>query len=450
MIFSSLKLPEMWLSRLNKMRLFLFLLLIIGVAGNAQDAISSVKLQKINAQLFRIQYQLTAAGDYSAATVLLKIYRRRSGLVEEIFSGPVTPTKLQANKMYSFNWQTSATSVKDGDELQAKIIVSYNKTAAAKPVSGSKNNQPPKAHAGEFVEIQLPVQSPLQLDGSKSTDNDGKIVSVNWKQIGGPNNIQILRPDSLRSALSGDIKEGRYAFELTVRDEFGASSSDRVIVTIKPSLVTAPLSATPDPTTNTTGMEHAADTSKIPANNKPGTVKEKILPPPSVVSKRMPKLKGGPGNAFINLALPGIGHYLVSGDHHGRNRKAGSFIITAAYAGSLGGAFYFRKKYLDEYNQYKELAAFREVQTDANGNIIGVRGIESAKTKQQFDAAKNARRNALILLGAAGTILTGDFIYTLIRGSKNRQAWKKEAAGTTGVFLSSEGMQISAGIRFKF
>jgi hypothetical protein len=210
-------------------------------------------------------------------------------------------------------------------------------------------------------------------------------------------------------------------------------------------MVSAPVS-----TPNALVKEPATDTNRSAARDTRQPEPNIVLPAPAVVSKKMPKLKGGPANALVNLALPGVGHYMVSGDHHGRNRKSASFLITAAYAGSLGGAFYFRKKYLDEYKEYKELAAFREVQTDASGNIIGVRGIEAAKTKQQFDAAKNARRNALILLGAGGAILTADFIYTLIRGSKNKQAWKKEAAGTTGVYLSSDGMQISAGFRFKF
>ena len=164
----------------------------------------------------------------------------------------------------------------------------------------------------------------------------------------------------------------------------------------------------------------------------------------------MPKLKGGPGNALINVLLPGAGHYLVSGDPYGNDRKPTAFIITALYAGSVGGAVYYKLRSNSEYNKYIEQANYREYQRDDNGNVIGIRGTSEAKASQYLSDSKNSHNNFLILTGVSAGILAADLIYTFIKGTKNKKQWESEAGVKANLFISPGGPGLAAGIRVNF
>ncbi|MFL5774074.1 MAG: PKD domain-containing protein [Flavisolibacter sp.] len=334
----------------------LCLVFFITAAANAQDAIRQVQIEKVSSTQFRVKYQLNTSDDLDFNMVLLKIFRRRSGNVEEILSEEITPWSFnQPGGSYIYNWTTDPGTVITGDELQAKITLRFQGIAKSK---SSKNNKLPIAHAGNFMEIHLPVNAPLMLNGSSSADADGKIVSYNWKQIGGPEQVHILQQDSSVAFLNGITKEGSYAFELTVKDQNGAAASDRIVITVKPAAVipvAAPVAAKNDEIKN----EIKKDSGVV-----------KIQP----AYEAPMKLKGGPTSALINLAVPGLGHYYVSGDYQGNGRKPVWFAVTAVYAGAVGAGIYYVNKSNQQFDKYNTLAGFREYQHDANGNIIGVRG----------------------------------------------------------------------------
>lgn len=406
--------------QLKSGNILVLLFVMLCVNANSQQVINNVAIQKAGNGLYRIQYSLNSTPDFDVEKIVLKIFRRRNGNVQEIFSLPLSIPKSQAQP-YSFDWKASNGLVQTGDDLQAKIILSIKASQARQRL-----NRIPVADAGAFTQLELPVNKPIILDGTKSRDEDGKLVSIEWKQMGGPTTLNILHKDSLFTAAEGELKAGTYAFELTVKDNLGSVAISRTIVTVK-------------------GQSYWS--TQPPKSNTPP--KTNVSPSVQPV-KNQAHLKGGPSNAALNLLLPGVGHYFVSGDYTGANRKANSFILTGAYLASIGGTFYFQQKSNSDYKKYEDLANFREYQKDANGTIIGVRGTNEAEANKYFNSAKSAHRNSLISLGVAGSILVGDLIYTFLRANKNKKEWAQNTSFKPNLIFSTNGTVASAGVQFKF
>jgi hypothetical protein len=409
--------------RLKSGNLLVLLFMMLCIQAKSQQVINNVTIQKAGNDLYRIQYSLNATSDFDIEKIVLKIYRKRNGNIQEIFSLPMaTPVSKNQDQPYSFDWKATNGLVQTGDDLQAKIVLSLKASQAKQRL-----NRIPVADAGNSTEIELPLAQPVVLNGSKSHDEDGKLVFIGWEQIGGPTNLNILHRDSLIAHVEGEFKPGTYAFQLTVKDNLGSVAVSRTIVTAK---------------------EHTYWSTEPPKNNTPP--KTNVFPSKQPV-KNQTHLKGGPSNAAINLLLPGVGHYFVSGDHNGENRKAISFVVTAVYAGSIGSAFYFNGKSNSDYKKYNEMASYREYQKDANGTIIGVRGINEADANKYFNSAKSAHRNSLICLGVGGGVLIADLVYTFLKGSKNKREWKTENTSfKPSLIFSSDGIMTTAGVQFKF
>jgi len=397
--------------------------MICSLQGISQQVINDVTIEKKSSSLYRIQYSLNQTPDFSLEKAVLKIYRRRNGNVEEIFSVPITIPSLneQNQHPHSFDWTASNGLIQAGDDLQAKIILTL-KTSVAR----QKLNRIPVASAGEFMQAELPVTKPVVLNGSKSRDDDGKIVDIEWKQVGGPTNLNISRKDSLIAYADGEFKPGTYAFELTIKDNLGSVSSSRTSLTVKnPSYWTNP---------------------PVNSNQQKPKTGQQTTP-----QKNQTKLKGGPSNAALNLLLPGVGHYFVSGDYNGNNRKATSFLVTGVYVASLAGAVVLNQKSDQEFEKYNQLVSFREYQKDASGNIIGMRGGNEQQANEHYDKGQSLQRNALICLGVGGAVLAGDFVYTFLKGNRNKKEWMSaNSSFKPNLFISSDGMATNIGIQLKF
>jgi poly(3-hydroxybutyrate) depolymerase len=93
-------------------------------------------------------------------------------------------------------------------------------------------NQLPTAIAGKDIVIVLPLSS-VELDGNESFDIDGTLVSYSWSKIAGPSGGTILTSESSQTTID-DLKEGKYRYELEVKDDKGASDRDTVVVIVKP------------------------------------------------------------------------------------------------------------------------------------------------------------------------------------------------------------------------
>jgi hypothetical protein len=91
-----------------------------------------------------------------------------------------------------------------------------------------KGDKPPIANAGPDQVITLPTDSVL-LDGTSSSDPDGKISSFLWTKISGPASFTIIKAsDSITVAKA--LVAGIYQFELRVTDNGGLSAKDTVQV----------------------------------------------------------------------------------------------------------------------------------------------------------------------------------------------------------------------------
>src|SRR5678816_528938 len=91
--------------------------------GKSQQVINNVTIEKRSATLYRIQYSFNQTPDFNIEKAILKIYRRRNGNIQEIFTLPVTvPSNAQNQKQYSFDWTASNGILKEGDEKKKKIV----------------------------------------------------------------------------------------------------------------------------------------------------------------------------------------------------------------------------------------------------------------------------------------------------------------------------------------
>lgn len=410
----------------------------------AQEVLRQVQLQKTGANTYRIRYQLAASDSAKLESVQLRILRRRNGLVEEIHSrqlpNPVTRSVSTAD------WKADTALVKPGDQLQATIAVQYRKTDLAKRSEPSAKNLPPTADAGPDVQIQLPRKEVVSLNAIRSRDQDGNIVYMNWKQLQGPNLAIVSSQHFYKTNVSAEWQEGVYLFEFTVTDDKGASSADTVQVRVlqAPDVAKKPAPVTPPPTARIdTPVRQPATPPVTTAPQKQQT--QRVIP-----KYEPPPMKGGPANALLSLAVPGLGHYFVSGDHYGNNRKPTAFLVTALYGGAIGGAVYYKLRSESQYSAYKRLAAFREYQRDPNGNIIGVRGANEAQSSQHLAASRTSHKNFVILTGVAAGVAAVDVVYTLIKGMNNRRNWRRENRVSFQPYLipSSQGMMVGVTIQF--
>jgi chitodextrinase len=100
-------------------------------------------------------------------------------------------------------------------------------------------NQPPVANAGSSKTITLPVNS-TTLSGTQSYDPDGTIASYSWSQVSGPSTSTITGGTTGTPTVSALIA-GTYVYQLTVKDNQGASSSTQVKVIVNPAVNQPPI-----------------------------------------------------------------------------------------------------------------------------------------------------------------------------------------------------------------
>jgi hypothetical protein len=115
---------------------------------------------------------------------------------------------------------------------ESKVTESINNTTDTNTNLVQQPNQPPKADAGDDQKVE--VNTEVKLDGSKSSEEDGKIASYKWEQTDGPE-VDIKKSDE--QTASFDVPESaadsKLVFKLTVVDEKGDSASDDVEIEVQ-------------------------------------------------------------------------------------------------------------------------------------------------------------------------------------------------------------------------
>ncbi|MGN6532008.1 MAG: PKD domain-containing protein [Ginsengibacter sp.] len=90
------------------------------------------------------------------------------------------------------------------------FFLSCKKETSSQGFTG--NNKAPVAVAGPDTVITLPTDSVL-LNGSKSSDPDGKISAWQWTKLSGPASFTIVSATASITQVS-NLTEGVYQFEL--------------------------------------------------------------------------------------------------------------------------------------------------------------------------------------------------------------------------------------------
>src|SRR5450432_41522 len=149
-------------------------------------------------------------------------------------------------------------------------------------------NIPPIANAGSSKSITLPVNT-VNLDGSLSTDPDGTIVSYSWVQISGPSPSAITNAAAAVTA-ANNLSAGQYIFELTVKDNGGASTKAQVKITV--------VTAAPQPPIANAG---ANQTILLPLNHVTMDGSASIAPSGNIVGYSWKQISG-PSTATLTAA----------------------------------------------------------------------------------------------------------------------------------------------------
>jgi PKD repeat protein len=103
-----------------------------------------------------------------------------------------------------------------------------NGGVAADTVEVTATNTPPVAEAGPDQTARK--NTLVALDGSRSSDSDGDILTFTWAQISGP--AVTLTDAGTDTPTFTPARVGTYAFRLTIDDGDGGTSEDAVSVTV--------------------------------------------------------------------------------------------------------------------------------------------------------------------------------------------------------------------------
>jgi hypothetical protein len=99
-------------------------------------------------------------------------------------------------------------------------------------LTNETSNVKPVANGGDDQTVSANTQ--VTLDGSKSIDKDGTLVSYKWKQTHGPK-VDIQDSDEAMASFNAPSlsEDSKLVFKLTVTDDQGAPKSDQVSIKVK-------------------------------------------------------------------------------------------------------------------------------------------------------------------------------------------------------------------------
>ncbi|MCY4637891.1 MAG: PKD domain-containing protein, partial [Acidobacteria bacterium] len=135
-----------------------------------------------------------------------------AGLDHDIHSRWLTGIPREAGTFTFTWWATDA----DGDTATVVFLVVVNSM--------------PSAHAGNDIAVE--PDGYVRLDGSRSADPNGDILTFAWTQIRGEQ-ITLPDPSYVQPSFTAPWRPEALVFRLTVTDPSGLSDSDEVTVTVR-------------------------------------------------------------------------------------------------------------------------------------------------------------------------------------------------------------------------
>jgi Secretion system C-terminal sorting domain/PKD domain len=162
-----------------------------------------------------------------------------TGTVWTEISGPATAT-IANTAALSTGVSGLTTAGSYVFELKATDDNGLSTTAAVTiTVEAAPAHTPPVADAGTNETVTLPFTD-ITLNGGGSYDADGTITTYSWVQVSGNGGVTIQGSSEVQPAIYG-LTPGVYVFQLTVTDNYGATGSASVTITVDSAAVQAPV-----------------------------------------------------------------------------------------------------------------------------------------------------------------------------------------------------------------
>ncbi len=193
------------------------------VSGNGEPLVAKAGA---DATIYVRNFTLDGRGSSSRDGKIIKyIWEKLSGPIA--FGGLHEVAVYQVTDLRVADYVFQLTVIDDkGNTATDKISVTVLNTDNT---PDTPNNTAPVAKAGNDITIYTPDRS-ITLDGRGSSDSDGKIVKYVWEKISGPLDFGGLHEGAVKQIT--DLRAADYEFELTVTDDDGAKSSDRIKVRV--------------------------------------------------------------------------------------------------------------------------------------------------------------------------------------------------------------------------
>ncbi|MBT1705703.1 PKD domain-containing protein [Chryseosolibacter indicus] len=169
---------------------------------------------------------LTGSATDSDGSIASYTWTKKSGGAATLSGG--TTNTLKATNLVAGTYVFTL-SVKDNKGAVATDDV----TIVVKAATTSTTNAAPLASAGKDITIYLPTTT--ATIGGSAKDSDGTIASYTWTKVSG-GTVTLAGATTSTLKLSG-LKEGKYVFRLTVKDNKGATDTDDLLVVVKKAAV---------------------------------------------------------------------------------------------------------------------------------------------------------------------------------------------------------------------
>jgi len=181
------------------------------------------------------------------------LWSQDSGPSQSTLSGTTT-AKITVNNLVQGSYRFRLT-VTDNAGLSSTTTMGVT----VNPGTSTPTNQLPVSSPGADQTITLPTNS-VSLNGSASYDPDGSIAAYTWAQVSGPSTASFTSANAATTT-AGSLVQGTYKFQLTVKDNAGATTASTMNVTVN-AAPTGPVSTIP-PVPNPTGDQ----TITLPTNS---------------------------------------------------------------------------------------------------------------------------------------------------------------------------------------
>lgn len=203
--------------------------------ANAIIDISSRRFSlRVNSLPVNIQVEVLVGGLSNIFTPIL----RAGNLQIDSPSQVLPPLQTQGGPAFSITVRGETpnvyASLKDG-EVIADFYLPYLCSSNCAPIQfviQTPVNKAPVANAGLDQRFALP-QTTTTLDGSGSSDPEGKPLTFLWSLVSAQQGVQFSDTSAAKVDVSGLAEPGQYVFQLTVSDG-ESSASDQVTITVDP------------------------------------------------------------------------------------------------------------------------------------------------------------------------------------------------------------------------